>query len=349
MPELLHRPLPERPRILLVRLSALGDVVFALPALRALRKMLPKAQLEWLTEDRHEGLLADHPDLDSLHIFPRRSGFGASLKALRTLRDTGPFDAILDFQGNFKSALHLLPLAASRKIGFDRKTAREMAHLFVHERVSIPPQRHRSRRDFQLVEQFARCTQLELPTLNLQKDGGPWPIQWNAPMDESPEETAPLVLLHTGFTHYGRDKAWPKHAWTDLALELADRGLDVQLLHTPSDLAMVSEMADSTGAAARLAPPTTGIPELMALCDRAQLLIGTDSGPLHLAAWRGTPALGLFGPTDPAVYGPIGARTSWVSALPDGETPPARQRNCRSPLMDALLPEKVIQAASLLL
>lgn len=349
MPELPHLPLPENPRILLVRLSALGDVVFALPALRALRKMLPTARLEWLTEDRHEGLLTEHPDLDALHVFPRRSGLAASIKALRSLRDTGPFDAILDFQGNFKSALHLLPLSGARKIGFGSSTAREMAHLFVRERVPVPGRQHRTQRDFQLVKQLARGAGMPPPVLAPQNDGGPWPILCDSPKEISSDSESPLVLLHTGFTHYGRDKAWPKHSWVELALELADRGLDVQLLHTPSDLEVVSEIANSTGGAVKLAPPTPGLPELMSLCDQAQLLIGTDSGPLHLAAWRGTPSLGLYGPTDPVVYGPIGARAKWVSSLRDEEVPPPRKRDHRSPLMDALQPEKVIEAASSLL
>jgi len=330
-------PLKPDARILLIRLSALGDVVFALPALRWLRQSLPQARIEWVTEDRHEGLLREHPDIDALHIFPRRQGPIPALRSLFQLRKTGPFDAVIDFQANLKSALHVGAVHSSFKLGFGPPIQRERSGRFLHHQVAGLGEAPRARRDAALMEQFLGRS---IPEACFQ--GGPWPISEGLAPFHPGKDPEKIVLLHTGGTAYGRDKAWPDEHWVQLAKNLKGEGHRVELLWTPSDAHQVQTRAQA--AEVSLAPATNGIPSLMHLCDQADLLIGTDSGPFHLAAWRGTPALGLYGATDPRIYAPMGTHGHALSALGD-EAPPKRQRDRRSPFMDALTPQVVLQKA----
>ncbi len=332
------RPLAPDARVLAVRLSALGDVVFAMPAVRALRQLVPQGRLDWLTEDRHDELVRGFPGVDEVIRFPRAGfrrpgGKAAMLRHLRALRGRR-YDLVVDFQGNLKSALHLFLLKAPRKLGFDRPTAREGAQRFLDERVPDPGRVPRAERDLALVRRLGFAGPAPAP--------GPWPLR--VPAVSPLPGPAPRVLLHSSVTRYGRDKEWPRPAWVALARRLAAAGCAVEMLWTPSDRAAVEALVAEAGCAS-LAPPTPGLQELMALTDAADLLIGTDSGPVHLAAVRGTPVLALFGPTDPLRYAPPGPRARTISVLPDGEAPPVRDRSCRSPLMDALEPEAVTAAA----
>ncbi len=335
MPELAAPPAPEHPRILLVRMSAMGDIVFALPALALLRKLLPDARIEWLCEDRHQSLLSEHPAIDQLHIFPRKRGLMAALRNLKKLRASGEFDAIIDFQGNLKSAAHLWALKSARKIGHAKTLAREGAHLFVNEKVSVSPRLHRSLRDLSLVQQFLGEYQTDFNSIVHQ--AAPWPLTCQRAMPSCD------VLLHTATTNYGKDKAWPIPFWVELAKRLQEAGREVNLLWTPAEHEQAEAIA--TAANCALAPSTNSLGELMQLCDGAKLLIGTDSGPLHLASLRGTKTIGLFGPTDPELYSSPGPNNKVISALPDGVAPPKRDRSQRSQLMNAIEVETVLAEA----
>ncbi len=352
---------PAPPRILVLRLSALGDLVFALPALQALRHQFPQAHLAWLTEDRHAGLLRGHPEVDEVLVFPRSlwrgtrglrrlPALGALADHLLTLRRGRPWDLVLDFQGNLKSALHLLFLPLERSVGFDRPVAREGAWRFLRERVPDPGRVHRSERDLALVRHLGYRGPIPQPA--------PWPLSRQAreavdlrlghelatPPRARPG--GPVVLLHVEVSDYGRDKEWPQERWRELAAGLAAAaGARVLVLWTAASRRRALDFVQAAEGACELAPPTPDLEHLMALTDRASLLIGTDSGPVHLAALRGTRVLALFGPTDPLRYRPPGPRVEVLSALAEGQEPPPRDRSRRSPLMEALDTPRVLEAA----
>ena len=335
-----------------MRLSALGDLVFALPAVQALRHLLPQARIEWLAEDRCAALPQSHPAVDETLVFPRArwkahrglgrlGGLGEMADHLLQLRDRGRYDLVLDLQGNSKSALHLLFIRAEATLGFERAATREGAHRFVRHRVAAPGRVHRSEHDLALVRALGYQGAAPPPA--------PWPLDREAKRDidmrlghflSAPplaQEGGPLVLLHTETTRYGQDKAWPERRWLELARELvAARGARVLLLWDPASRSRVLARVEAGAGHCGLAPPTPDLARLMALSDRAALLVGTDSGPLHLAAFRGTPVVGLFGPTDPVRYGPLGPTTRVVYALGADAEPPHRDRNGPSPLMERI-------------
>lgn len=325
-------------RVLVVRLSALGDLVFALPLLPALRRALPDCRIDWLAEDRCADLPRSHPMVNETIVFPRgawRGGRGlfTMLRHLRALRRRPPYDLILDLQSNLKSALHLHSLRG-RKVGFDVPLAREGAQRFVDLRAPDPGRVHRCARDLSLLQAagFAPGA-LEF---------GPWPLAASAIVIPA----SPYVLLHVSVTAYGRDKEWPAENWAALARALQAAGRRPLTLWTPADRPRVDEVIARAGGALALAPPTPSLAALMSLCDGAELLIGTDSGPVHLAALRGTRVLALYGPTDPVVYGPPGPRVRVVYAGAPGAPPPPRDRSRRSPMMERITAAEVAAAAA---
>jgi heptosyltransferase-1 len=337
--------LPAEARILCLRLSALGDVVFALPALEALREALPGAEIAWLTEDRHLSLLEHHPSIDRLYGFPRKAwrggrGLKPMTRHLRGLRGAGRWDLVLDFQGNLKSALQLMFLRSSAKVGFAPPVAREGAHRFLHHAVEVPVRQARWRRDAALLEACGWRGKARLRH------------RWALPEAVDREVAAALpdeaLLLHTGVTAYGRDKAWPRERWIELAARLGEGARPLRLLWTPAEEAEVEAIRDEALMQAprldlELAPATPSLGHLMALLDHAAALVGTDSGPLHLGAYRGTPVVGLYGATDPEVYAPPGERVAIVDGG-EGTPPPARDRSRRSPRMDAVAVDAVLEA-----
>ncbi len=331
-------------RVLIVRMSALGDLVFALPVLHALRRELPGCTIDWLAEDRCAELPRSHPLVAETLVFPRRAWRGGRgllplAASLRALRRREPYDLILDLQSNLKSWLHLRFLRG-HKIGFDAPLAREGAQRLLDARAPDPGRVHRCARDLAL-----------LPAAGL-RAGVPVFAAWPLP----PEAAAglafpptPFVLLHTSVTAYGRDKEWPAERWAELARALRGAGQRPLALWTPGDRPGVESIVALAGGALELAPATPSLGALMALCDRAALLIGTDSGPVHLAAMRGTSVLALFGPTDPVVYAPPGPRVRLLWPGAPGEPPPPRDRSRRSPWMERLTTAEVAAAAGALL
>jgi len=339
-------PLPEDARILVIRMSALGDVVFGLPVIESLRAAYPKAHLAWLVEDRFASLLEGHPAIDELLVFPRKRK-SAIFSHLLRMRRHNKWDAIIDLQGNLKSGMHLVFSKAKRKIGFAKGISREGAWRFLTHRVTVRDGLHRSRRDLCLLKAFQSAPD----SIKLESaDSNPfaWPLpdaatdEMAAAMKSAGLHDAPFFLLHTAFTDYGKDKEWPPEKWAELAQRLRAEGHNPLALWTPNDLAHVQKIQSLAGDALPLAPATPSLHHLMALLDAAQCVIGTDSGPVHLAAKRNTQTIALFGPTDPVRFSPPGP-TTIVYGFGDA-TPPTRDRSQRSPRMDAIKVNDVIAA-----
>jgi heptosyltransferase I len=148
---------PIAPRILLVKLSSLGDVIHALPTLEALRALYPRGRLVWLVEEAQAPLLAGHPALDDLWAVPRLSpgkkGAAGDLQkiwgAARRVR-AEPFDVVIDLQGLLKSALWVALARSKRKLGYDR--TREFSWLALTERLPpYDPEAHAVRRYLHLA------------------------------------------------------------------------------------------------------------------------------------------------------------------------------------------------------
>lgn len=353
-----------------MRLSALGDVVHALPTLAALRRAWPEAHVGWLVEDRAASLLEGHPQLDRLHVVPRKAWseqvgrdplavmprFNRLVRELRRER----YQIALDFQSNFRSGLLTWLSGAPRRIGQPRRYAKEGARLLFLSESPDPVSKE--------VHKIERNLQLLRP-LGIPIDPVPRPAlpprtpAADALLAALRAGPGPRVVLSAGVSAFGALKAWREDHFAALARGLLARG--ARVLFAWGGAAEETQARRIAGQApgAELAPPTRSLSELAALLLGADLFVGVDSGPLHLAAGQGTKVLGLYGPKHPGTYGPYWPGHQVVRS--GIECSPCRFRRCPredvlrvetpqgvqtiSPCMDRLAPEAALAAACELL
>ncbi|MEM9555599.1 MAG: glycosyltransferase family 9 protein [Acidobacteriota bacterium] len=337
-------------RILLVRTSALGDVIHCLPVLRALRRGLPDAHITWVVEAVFAPLLDGHPDLDQIVPVRLRAWRGAGLwshrgeitSARHALRATRP-DVALDLMGNFKGALLARLSGAPRVVGaLPRHEAG--SGVWLTETVDLPER---------AVHAVDKARAL-LPAIGVT----PGAVDFGGEhlLTDTPEATRdllaardprrPLVAIQVGAGW--PNKVYPPAWWGAVARGLADQSADVWLLEVPGEQDLARRAAEAAGGAARIvdAGPWGS---LAALLRASRLLLGGDTGPVHLAHALGTPVLCLVGPTDPARNGPYGARAEHVLFH---ELPCSRcYKRFDEPkaCLLALTPRRVLERATMLL
>jgi heptosyltransferase I len=291
----------ESPRILIVRLSAIGDTIQTMPVACALRERFPHAFLAWAVESRAAALLHGHEAIDELVLLPR--GWLKSPRGVwqlrRRLRDLR-FDVAIDVQSLTKSAVLAWLSGARRRIGFGTPGGRELSKWFNNERVD-PKSTHVVDRYLELLRPLG----IELAT-----------VRFQVPSREDDAKTADEIIrqrkLEDGFAIINPGAGWPSKLWpTDryavVARHLAERWRLPTLVvwGGAAEKALAEQVAGAS--AALIAPPTT-LTALAALARRARLFIGADTGPLHLAAAVGTPCVGLYGPWPASRHGPYGSQ-----------------------------------------
>jgi lipopolysaccharide heptosyltransferase I len=315
-----------------VRLSALGDVVHALPALELLRAALPQAELTWVVEPLAAPLLQGHPALDRVVVLDRpglraagrrRRALLEGLGAMRAVRRLRP-DATIDLQGLARSAIVARTTGARRVFG--PAWAREGARFLYSDRLHVPRpgEAHAVTRYAQLVRGALEALGAPCPA------GLPAARLPFAPVEPHSKRLAILV---------GAGKP-ANRLPPDLLAQVADRlqalvpGLDVVLLGGPADVARGAAIA----AAAQVARPRSrcgelSIAETAAELGAAALVVGADTGCLHLARALGRPVLGLFPAADPGRTGPAGLPGEAPLEVLRGqvECAPCLARTCRRP------------------
>ncbi len=322
------------PRILIVRLSALGDVVHVLPALAALRAAWPRAHVGWLVEDRAASLLEGHPHVDRVHVVPRalwrRRLARDPLEVARGVRRLvvelrrARYDATLDFQSNLRSALLARASGAPVRVGQPRRYAKEGARLLVTDAPApVPAEAHKVVRNLAL-----------LGPLGLAPAAPPRPVVPEPPaaraLGEAFARGGPRrAVLHPGVSAFGALKAWREERFAALARGLVAAGARACFAWGGAAEERVARRLAALAPGSEVLPATAGLLDLAALLRRADLVVGVDSGPLHLAAAVGAPVLGLYGPKDPRTYGPFWAPHEVVRA--GLECSPCRHRRCPRP------------------
>ena len=339
-PSTANRPAP---RILIVRLSAIGDVIQGLPVLCALRDRFPQAMLAWVVEEPAAELLRGHEALDQLIELPRKwlQSVRTVQDARRRLRAVKP-DIAVDVQGLTKSAVAAWLSGAKRRIGFGGRDGRELSQWFYTERVLATSQ-HRIDSYLEILRPLG----IESPQVRFE-------ILERRPDRIAAKEMVRQAGCQGGFCliHPGAgwpSKRWPPDRYATVARHLGEeRGLPSMVLWAGEEGRSWAE-AVVTGSEghARLAPAISLI-RLAALCRRARLYLGSDSGPLHLAAAVGTPSVGLYGPWPADRHGPYGAGHVTVQKMVcQGST--RRRRHASSEFMEAIDVESVCEACDRIL
>ncbi len=293
--------------VLIVRTSALGDIVHCLPVLAALRRGLPQARIGWVVEERFAPLLAGHPQIDELIVVRlrtwRKNLFAADVRrqmgaARRALRRFAA-DVALDLMGNHKGALLARLSGARRLVGPARPDRREKSSaLWINEPVAAPGP-HAIDRALDLL----KALDLEPSPVELGGDRLP---RADADVEELVRRRpAPFVAIQAG-AGWG-NKTYPANRWGRVAAELRDRaGVDVWVPVAPGEEDLARQVVAASDGAAH-AVDAGPLPLLTALLARSRLVLGGDTGPVHLAHALGTPVVCVLGPTDPRRNGPYGA------------------------------------------
>lgn len=300
--------------IVIVKLSAIGDVIHGIPVAVALKRAFPGARIGWVVEGRAADVLAGHAAIDHLFRMPR--GWSRSAAAILRLRsDLRAFraDVTLDLQGLLKSSLAAWLSGATRRIAHAPPESRERSWLLATDCVPATAP-HVVERNCGLLAALG----LSVPQPRF--DMPPWPVsreriaQWWA---AAGLVSAP-ALINPG-------AGWPSKLWPEERFAAVARGLarhhgiaTIVVWAGPAERAAAERIVAAADGAATLAPQTN-LQDLGELCRRARLMISSDTGPLHLAAAVGTPCVGLFGPVPAGRNGPYGSGHATVE-------PPAHLR-----------------------
>jgi len=322
-------------RIVLLRLSALGDILRVLPAWANLRAGFPGARFQAVVEDRHAFLLAPMPWLEPVVV--RRRALGSPLGALGELRrlagELEGADVSLDFHGILKAAL--APRLARIPERWGDGHTREGAHLLQTHPLAFAP-RTRYAQALGLSGAFGASRGLAgldrfHPALK-EAVLPPAPGVWEA-------GAGPRLVLVPGASRRGAIKRWPLRHWLDLAARLRGR-CQLRWSLGPEEAELRDWLPGASGVPAL---PAMGLWELAAVLRQADRVVAPDTGLLHLAVVLGVPVLGLFGGSDPVVAGlPAGAGTILRTGI---ECSPCRERRCqRRQCLEELLPEVVASA-----
>ncbi len=315
--------------ILLIKLSAIGNVVHTFPVLNKLRRRHPKARIDWLVTPEIAELLRNNPAISNVIEFSRQewsapwraAPYLDAARLIATLRATR-YDLVLDLQGQLRSAIFAFASGAPVRIGFDKpradrwtalsrkipeeakkhawQGAREGSYLAYTDHIALP------NLDVHPVERYLAIA----PMLGLD-DGAPdfsFPIPAEATtrIDALLDyydigKAKPLAVMAPG-TNWDT-KQWRSDGFAEVARHCLDKGFAVALIGSDGERALCEEVARLAPGAINLAGETT-LPELAALIRRSTICVSNDSGPMHLAVALERPVVSIFGPTDPVWAGP---------------------------------------------
>jgi heptosyltransferase I len=317
-------------RVLLIKPSALGDVVHTLPVLVKLRARYPQARIDWLITPENAEVVRYHPALSNVVLFARRDfskrgrrwrAFLSFVDLLKQIR-RAKYELVIDMHGQVRSAFFTLISGARVRIGFDRPIKRGVTISAEHDLKNIPNHGWRGAREGSWI---AYTHRIPIPTLDVHAIDR---YLWVAPLlglDDNPPDltihlspqaservnrlleehgvpaSKPLVVLVPGTIW--ETKHWTIEGFAGVARQFLQDGFAVALAGTRRDQQRCRQIAAAAPGTCDLSGKTTPA-DLAALIRRAEVAVTNDSGSMHVAASLGKPAVSVFGPTNPVHIGP---------------------------------------------
>ncbi|MEP7211702.1 MAG: lipopolysaccharide heptosyltransferase I [Acidobacteriota bacterium] len=288
-------------RLLIVKLGAIGDIVHTLPALSAIRRAFPDAEIGWIAEQRSIEILRGHPYIDQLFEIDTRR-WRSGMKAGQALTEVGKelgglrraaFETAIDFQGLLKSAAIAKASGASDRWGFSRKDLREPAsRILLNHTVKMPPQTHVINKNLTLAR----------AAFGIPDDGK---LEFAiATGDEYKAEAAEIAEKLGGrFAVLNPAGGWVTKLWhAEKFGKLADRlyeefGLASLIVTGPAE-SELAERAMNASTTAKIVAAQPSLKGFVELAKMAEVYVGGDTGPTHLAIAAGAPVAAIFGPTE---------------------------------------------------
>jgi lipopolysaccharide heptosyltransferase I len=331
-------------RLLIVKMSSIGDVIHALPVVQAIKEAAPEMTLDWVVRARCADVLRGCPLIADLHVLPDRPSPGDLLSLRRTLR-AAHYDCALDMQGLALSGLVTWLSGAPRRIGWDRR--REGNHLWLTHPV-VPGRASDLRGDRHEVDAlYGFAELLGIGAAHPEFTPQPYLAAEGAGFAEDRLHALPRprIALNVGASR--AYKRWPLENWSALADGLLQRGAGLVFVGDKRD----AETVAAVRAGMRAEGPVedlsgrTDLRQLASVLAACDLAVSGDSGPMHLAVAVGTPVVALFGATNPARHGPYGGRNRVVRPDPPPPAGPRRPTEAEGEAaMRAITPEAVLEA-----
>ncbi len=334
--------------ILIVKLSAIGDVIHTLPSLAALRRLYPAAYITWVVEEAAADLLLGHPHLDEVIISRRKSWMknfrpGQILATLREVRSfirqlrSRRYDLVIDFHGLLKSSVVVFLSGGKRKLGYD--SWQELSGLFLNEKIPEDMNKHAVDRYLD----FPRYLGAEIHD-----------AEFILPLTDDTNACAKQLLEQHHLSEknyiavnpiaYWETKLWDNAKFANLADQIKE-GLKLDVIFTGNNGRDAADILSRMKGKGINLGGKTSLPVLAEIYKSARAVITTDSGPMHLAAAVGTPVVALFGPTDPARTGPYGKGHTVIRA--NLACSPCLLKKCPTrECMTAITPEQVLAAVA---
>lgn len=301
-------------RILIVKMSALGDIIHALPVLDYLRQAVPGVAIDWVVEEQNKTILEGHPLIRNVISINtrtwRKTPFSANtireINAIVTQLRSESYDAVFDLQGNIKSGIITRLAGVPERYGFDRNGVRESLNLiFTNHHIPLGPEDHQiSNRSLKIVSSAFGEDYTSFDIGNY--------IHTGPEDDQAAEELLhtisgkTYILFHTGTTW--ETKKWHQKGWLELGQLVLDRFPTASILFSwgnEQERDEAQKLADELGSRAVLLPRLQ-LKSFCALLKKVDLVVGGDTGPVHIAAAVGTPTLSFYRSTDAKRNAPQG-------------------------------------------
>jgi heptosyltransferase-3 len=336
-------------RILCIKLKHVGDVLLMTPAIRALRRAWPTSTIGALVPMGTAEVLAGNPDLDTVLVFNRKAGGAGAWKAIREVRRFGP-DLVLEMgQGDREAVIGWLSRAKHR-VGYAPNRSGGWRRLLLNRTVPWNGMQHVVDTNLDLVRACGIAAIATRPVVVVHPEGRSRMLAYLKSMGVSPHN--PLVVIHP--VSRWLFKAWPEASCAEVIQGLV-RKADITVAVTSgpeaAEVAAANRIVTRAGAAVINLVGRTTLPELAALLERAQLFIGVDSAPTHMAAALGTPVVALFGPSGEVSWGPWGDGHVVISS--PYLCRPCGKDGClgskRSDCLEAISAQSILDAAERLL
>lgn len=305
-------------KILILRLSAVGDVVRTLPAVKALKENYPSSYIAWVVEEPSKALLESQPEIDQVILFPRKR-WANGIKSPRRIWGTiaegwefilglrkERFDVVFDFHGILKSGLISILSGSPKRIGFDRRSSKEGNFLFSNVKVRLSEDRmSRFKKNFELLKGIGLEVESFTPKLHVPEKDREYVKSFFDTL--SPSLKRPFIAIHPGTSPQTFYKRWMPDQYSQLADRLT-RELRATVIFTwgPGELEWVKGIQKEMEGSSMMGPRTESLTQLGEVFKQCDLYIGGDTGPMHIASLMGIPAVIIYGPTDPKVNEPFG-------------------------------------------